>query len=98
MRERGAAVVIVLVAALAMLAQDVIAAPLAQAEARNRAHLAGLLDTAGWLVAIATTTISVTELQGHSLTRKVAVIGAVSAANYVGTVVGTKLGRRIKSE
>src|SRR5579883_591510 len=85
---------IVLLAAFAMLAQDIIAVPLTQAEARNRAHLAGLLDTVGWLVAIATTSISVTTLLGHNIARKVAVIVAVSAANYIGTVIGTKLGKR----
>jgi hypothetical protein len=36
-----------------------------QAEAANLGWLAGFCDTAGWYVAIATTTISVTSLSGH---------------------------------
>ena len=81
-----------------MFLQDVVAVPLTQAEARNRAHLAGVLDTVGWLVAIATTFISVDTLQGHDMSRKVAVIVVVSAANYVGTVTGVHLGKRFVKE
>ena len=89
---------IALLAALAMFVQDLIAVPLVQAEARNKAHLAGLLDTVGWLVAIATTFISVNTLQGHSLSAKVWVIALVSGANYAGTLMGTRLGRRFVKE
>ncbi len=92
------ALLIGLLAAGAMFAQDVISVPLTQAEARNRAHLAGLLDTAGWLVAITTTFVSVDTLQGHSLSAKVLVILLVSASNYFGTVTGTKLGKRFVKE
>ena len=88
------ALLIALLAAGAMLLQDLIAVPLTQAEARNRAHLAGLLDTVGWLVAITTTFVSVNTLQGHDLTAKVLVVVLVSASNYFGTMTGTKLGKR----
>jgi hypothetical protein len=87
-------VTIALLAAAAMFLQDLIAVPLTQAEARNKAHLAGLLDTVGWLVAIATTFISVNTLQGHNMTEKVLVVAFVSASNYFGTYLGTKLGGR----
>jgi hypothetical protein len=87
-----------ILAAVAMLVQDLIAVPLVQAEARNRAHLAGLLDTVGWLVAIFTTFISVDTLQGHNTADKVAVVVLVSLANYTGTLLGTKLGRRFVKE
>ena len=86
--------VVVLLAAAAMFLQDLIAVPLTQAEARNRAHLAGLLDTIGWLVAITTTFLSVDTLQGHDFSKKVGVVVGVSLANYFGTVLGTKLGKR----
>ncbi len=86
--------IVALIAAAAMFLQDLIAVPLTQAEARNRAHLAGLLDTVGWLVAITTTFVSVDTLQGHSLTNKVLVVVFVSGANYGGTVLGTKIGKR----
>lgn len=89
---------VIILAAVAMLIQDILAVPLTQAEARNRAHIAGLLDTAGWLVAITTTFLSVDTLSGHDFARKVGVIVGVSAANYVGTVLGTKLGKRFVKE
>lgn len=89
---------VAILAGLAMLIQDIIAVPLTQAEARNRAHLAGVLDTLGWLVAIATTFISVDTLQGHDMTRKIAVIVVVSAANYIGTLVGVRIGKRFVKE
>ena len=85
---------IVVLAAVAMLIQDLIAVPLVQAEARNKAVLAGILDTVGWLVAITTTFISVDSLQGHDTRQKVAVIVAVSGANFLGTYMGTKIGAR----
>ena len=90
--------IVAILAAVAMLAQDIIAVPLTQAEARNRAHLAGILDTAGWLVAITTTFISVDALQGHNTAEKVWVILLVSGANYVGTLLGTKVGARYVHE
>ncbi len=88
------ALLIALLAGAAMFVQDLLSAPLSQAEARNRAHLAGLLDTVGWIVAITTTFISVDVLQGHSLSAKIMVVVLVSGANYFGTLLGTKLGKR----
>ena len=89
---------VAILAAAAMLVQDVISVPLTQAEARNRVHLAGVLDTLGWLVAITTTFLAVNTLQGHNTGDKVLVIVLVSAANYVGTATGTKLGARYVHE
>jgi hypothetical protein len=85
---------IALLAAVAMVLSDLIAVPLVQAEARDKAHLAGMLDTAGWLVTITTTFLSVNALQGHSFSTKVWVVTLVSGANYIGTLTGTKLGKR----
>jgi len=50
-----------------MLVQNVLAVLLVQAEARNRALLAGLLDCLMWPAGMITTTITitVTALQGH---------------------------------
>lgn len=85
---------IVLLAALAMVAQDVLATILVQAEARNRKVLAGCMDSLQWGFGIATTAISVTALQGHDTGEKVAVVIAVTAANFIGTFVGTAIGER----
>lgn len=85
-----------ILAAVAMFGQDLVSVILVQAEARNRAHLAGLMDTVGWLLAITTTSISVSTLTGHgAITQKVLVVGLVSIANYAGTVTGTRIGERM---
>jgi hypothetical protein len=89
-------VTIALLAGLAMLVQDLIAVPLVQAESQYRAHMAACLDVAGWLVAIATTSIAVNALTGHDTDKKIAVVLVVSTANYVGTYSGVKLGKRFR--
>lgn len=81
-------------AAVAMVLSDVLGTLLTQAQARDRAVLAGWLDTAGWLVAIFTTSWSVAAVNGHDLTRKLAVLGAVSLANFAGSWLGVQIGRR----
>jgi hypothetical protein len=48
-----------------MLVQNVLAVFLVQAEARNRALLAGLLDCLMWPAGMVTTMITVTALQSH---------------------------------
>jgi CDP-diglyceride synthetase len=87
-------ILIALWAAIAMVIQDVLAVMMVQAEARNRGWLAGSFDSLQWLAGIATTTISVTALQGHDFPRKVLVICAVSAANMFGSLLGVRLGKR----
>lgn len=80
-----------------MVATDVLGTMMVMAEAANRGWLAGWLDTAQWGVGIATTTISVSALQGHSLSEKALVVGLVSAANLFGTKLGQVLGKRLLS-
>lgn len=89
---------VALIAAAAMVATDVLGVIMVQAEARNRGWLAGWMDTAQWLVGIATTTISVTALQGHSVSEKVLVVGLVSTANLFGTKLGQVIGERFVSD
>lgn len=86
--------IIALWAALAMVANDVLAVCLVQAEARNHALLSGCLDSVMWLASIATTTISVTALQSHHLSLKIIVVVAVTLANMTGSVAGVRIGRR----
>lgn len=85
---------VAILAAVTMVLTDVTGTIMVMAEARNRGWLAGWLDTAQWLVGIVTTTVSVTALQGHSLSEKVWVILLVSAANLFGTKLGQVLGSR----
>lgn len=87
-----------LLAALCMVVQDIMAVLLVQAEARNRAGLAALFDSLMWLASIATTTISVSALQGHHLGTKAVVIIAVTLANVAGSFAGVRIGKRLIKE
>ena len=62
------------------------------------AGLAAAFDAAMWCFGIATTSIAVTALQGHSLGEKVMVVGAVTAANVAGSFAGVKIGKRFITE
>ena len=86
--------IIALWAALAMVANDILAVCLVQAEARNRALMAGCLDSVMWVASIATTTISVSALQSHHLSLKITVIIAVTLANMLGSIAGVRIGKR----
>lgn len=78
-----------------MVATDVLGTTMVIAEARGRGWIAGWCDTAGWLVSITTTTISVASLTGHDEAKKIAVVLAVSAANLFGTRLGAYVGSRV---
>jgi hypothetical protein len=92
--------IVALWAACAMIVQDILTACLVQATDRNRAHLAGMLDTAGYLCAFLTTAFAMGSYVEHGWDEKTfMILIAVSAANYVGTVTGVKIGKRwIKTE
>jgi hypothetical protein len=76
-----------------MLVQNVLAVLPVQAEARNRALLAGL-DCLMWPAGTVPTTITVTALQGHHAGLKGEVIAAVTLANFVGWSAAVRLVRR----
>ncbi len=85
---------IIFLAALAMICQDILATCLVIAEARGHRLVAGLLDAGQWGAGITTTTVSVTALQGHRLSEKVIVVAAMTAANIGGTFAGVWTGQR----
>lgn len=85
---------ICMLAFVAMVIQDVLGVMQTQANARNNAHLSGVLDMLGWVAAIATTSISVDAINGHNFLMKALVITSVSIANYIGSVMGVRLGER----
>lgn len=90
--------IIAVLAAIAMLFQDILGVLMVQAEARNRGLLSGTFDSLQWFAAITTTTISVTALQGHSFGEKVLVIVLVTLANLVGSVIGVQVGKKFIKE
>lgn len=86
---------IALVAAGCMVLTDILGVCMVMMEAANRGWLAGVFDTAGWYVSIATTTISVSALSGHDTTKKIEVLILVGAANLFGTKLGQVSGHAI---
>ena len=90
---------IALWAALAMILQDVTLTLMVQAEARNRWVLAGLLDSVGFLAQVATYGVSIVAIVNHGLTAQTLVIlGALTVANFIGTGLGTLIGKRYIKE
>lgn len=90
--------IVAIIAAATMVVTDVLGVVMVMAEARNRGWLAGWMDTAQWIVGITTTTITVTALQGHSLSEKVLVVVLVSLANLFGTKLGQVIGHRFVTD
>lgn len=88
----------ILLAAASMLLADVLSVLLVQAEARNRAVLAGLLDTVGWGAGIVVTLSTINALNGHDKPLMFGVIAAVSVANFGGSWLGVRLGKRFVKE
>lgn len=86
--------VIALAAAVAMFFQDLLAVLMVQAEARNRAVLAGVMDCLQWPAGMVTTWVTVSAFQGHNGIRTGMVIAAVSVANFTGTWTAVHVGRR----
>jgi membrane protein DedA with SNARE-associated domain len=77
-----------------MVIQDVLGVLMVQSEARNHGWLAGGADSLEWLFAIATTTITVTALQGKDRRTKIMTILCVTAGNLVGSEIGVLIGQR----
>ncbi len=88
----------ILIAAVAMVADDILAVTLVQAEARNRATLAGILDSCMWIFSMIVTVTTVDVMQGHHTSTKVLAIGAITLANFTGSLIGVRIGRRLIKE
>jgi hypothetical protein len=82
-------------AAVAMVIQDLLAVLLVQAESRDRAVLSGVLDSLMWPAGMVTTAISVTALQGHHTGLKAEVFAAVTVANFAGSAAAVWIGKRV---
>jgi hypothetical protein len=85
-------------AAGAMLAQDILGTLLVQAQARNRAAMAGVLDAVGWCAQMTTTAIGVTAILTGTWPVRIAVFSAITAANFFGSYGGVKIGQRLIKE
>lgn len=85
-----------LAAALAMFGNDLVSTWLVQAESEYRAHLAGLLDMAAWPLGLLVNYTAIEAFHGHDARLKVAVVVAVSVANYLGTRTAVRIGKRLR--
>jgi len=86
---------VALIAALAMVGQDITATYMVVAEARGNAVPAGLGDAVQWLFAFATGSIAYSAVIRHGWTAHTfLIVGAITVANVVGTIAGVRLGRR----
>ena len=81
---------LLILAFVAMCAQDVLATAMVIAESHRVALAAGSLDVAQWILALLTSGLAIEEIVRHGwwTRRALAIIGAVSAANFTGTVLG----------
>jgi asparagine N-glycosylation enzyme membrane subunit Stt3 len=91
-------VLTILLAAIAMLVADVLSVLLVQAEARNRAILSGVLDTLGWGAGMVVTFSTIDALNGRDRPLMFGVIAGVSLANFAGSWLGVRLGKRYVKE
>lgn len=87
-----------IIAAVAMVIQDLFGVARTQAEARNHAWLTAHFDSLLYFTTIATSTVTVTTFQGHSLSQKILVVVLVTIANYIGCLSGVWLGRKFIKE
>ncbi len=85
---------LILLAALAMVWQDIFEVFKDQSQARNRAVLAGLFDTLMYLGLVASMTVSVTVLQAHNTSHKIEALVIISVANFIGQFTGVIIGAR----
>ena len=88
----------ILLAAASMVVADILSVLLVQAEARNRAVLSGLLDTVAWGAALVVTLSTINALNGHDKPLMYGVVAAVSLANFGGSYLGVRIGKRYVKE
>ena len=88
--------IVALAAAIAMIVQDVLATLMTMAENRQHPWWAGLLDAGMWLTGLLTTVWGAGSVILHGWTaRTLVIVGAITAANILGTALGVALGDRL---
>ena len=82
-----------LYAAVAMIGQDLVLTFMVQAQNRGRWVIAGLMDSIGFILQVVTYGVSIDAIVKHGLNAEtVRILVALTAANFIGTGLGTKLG------
>ncbi len=87
---------ILLYAVLSMALKDCAGTLLTVAEARGRAVLAGVLDATGDIATVLVTLFGAGQVVLHGWdTRSIEVLVAIMITSFCGTVIWTKVGRRL---
>lgn len=78
---------------VAMCVQDLLSTAMVVTESHGSAYLAGFLDVGEYLTVIVCSSLAIGAVlkEGWRSKRSLAIIGSVSAANFVGTVAGTSI-------
>lgn len=84
---------VALLAFAAMCLQDVLGTVMVVFEANYNGVMAGVFDVAGWIAGLVCSALAIESIikNGWRNTRSLVLIGAVSIANFFGTVLGVAL-------
>lgn len=84
---------VAILAFVAMCVQDILGTAMVIEEARLNAPVAGLLDVAGWITGLICAALAIESIinEGWRTRRSLIIIGAVSTANFLGTLAGVSL-------
>ena len=87
-----------IIAAFCMICQDILVVSRVQAEARNRAVMAGVLDSIIWIFSMTTLSITLDTIHSGTTAHKITVGVAVTCANLIGTTSGVIIGKKLIKE
>ena len=95
--KRSAVWKVALVAFLAMCANDIAGTVMVVFEAHYNAILAGCFDVIGWFFSLICAALAIESIitEGWRTRRSLTIIGAVSAANFLGTIAGVAIASSI---
>lgn len=88
-------VLVALLGFVAMCCQDVLGTCMVVFESKLNGPVAGMFDVLGWFTGLICSALAIEEIIKHgAFTRKsLTIIGAISAANFFGTVWGVQIAR-----
>jgi hypothetical protein len=88
---------VALLAFVAMCAQDVMSTAMVIFESRYNGPVAGLFDVGSWIAGLVCMFLAVDEVikNGWRTRKALVIIGSVSAANFLGTLLGVSIATAI---
>lgn len=88
---------IAVLAFVAMCAQDIMGTVMVIFESQYNAVMAGLFDVGGWIAGLICAALAIESIitEGWRTRKSLTIIGAVSAANFLGTIGGVMIASAI---